>query len=54
MWWSVDRTSILSVLDGDKVKEIDAQEAIEIANRLGIDLPKDVIVDGDALGSTEV
>ena len=54
MWWRVDRNSIWSVLNGDKVEEIDAQEAREIANRLGIDLPKDVIVDGDASASTEV
>jgi hypothetical protein len=54
VWWSVDRTSIWSVVNGDKVEEIDAQEAIEIANQLGIDLPKDVIVNGDASASTEV
>lgn len=54
VWWSVDRTSIWSVVNGDKIEEIDAQEAIEIANRLGIDLPKDVIVDGDASASTEL
>ncbi|KAL3786138.1 hypothetical protein HJC23_010712 [Cyclotella cryptica] len=52
VWWSVDRTSIWSVVNGDKVEEIDVQEAMEIANRLGIDLPKDVVVDGNA--STEV
>jgi hypothetical protein len=45
VWWSVDRRSIMRVVGGVKVEEIDGEGAALIAGRLGIDLPKDLGVD---------
>lgn len=48
VWWGIDRSSIWRVDNGVKVEEISAESASDIANELGIDLPKDleVVADG--------
>jgi hypothetical protein len=48
VWWSIDRTSICSIVNGDKIEDIDADGAAEIARRLGIELPREVVDSGDA------
>jgi hypothetical protein len=43
VWWSIDRQSVWSIVDGEKKEPIDGMQAFEIAKTLGLTLPREVV-----------
>jgi len=43
VWWSIDRQSVWSIVDGEKKEPIDGMQASEIAKTLGLTLPREVV-----------
>jgi hypothetical protein len=43
VWWSIDRQSIWKVENGQKVEEINFGIALEIASKIGVQLPSELL-----------